>query len=141
MRDVMGLWEICDLCPCRCELYRASGKFEVLDRMLSKFKATGHRMLIFCQMTTLMTIMEDYLNWRGEGEEGGREGEELRRRKGGGVVEEEGRRRKSCGGREEEEWKEGGGGGARGRRRKGEEGGREERGGEMEGGRMGGRKE
>jgi len=48
-----------------CELYRASGKFEVLDRMLPKFRATGHRMLIFCQMTTLMTIMEDYFNWRG----------------------------------------------------------------------------
>ena len=47
--EYMGLWEMC--ChhyPCRCELYRASGKFEVLDRMLPKFKATGHRMLIFC---------------------------------------------------------------------------------------------
>lgn len=71
--EYMGLWEMC--ChhyPCRCELYRASGKFEVLDRMLPKFKATGHRMLIFCQMTTLMTIMEDYFNWRGEeGRKGG----------------------------------------------------------------------
>lgn len=75
--EYMGLWEMC--ChhyPCRCELYRASGKFEVLDRMLPKFRATGHRMLIFCQMTTLMTIMEDYFNWRGEeGRKGGeREG-------------------------------------------------------------------
>lgn len=47
------------------ELYRASGKFEVLDRMLPKFYATKHRCLVFCQMTTLMTIMEDFLNWRG----------------------------------------------------------------------------
>ena len=50
---------------CSPELYRASGKFEVLDRMLPKFRATNHRMLIFCQMTSLMTIMEDFLNWRG----------------------------------------------------------------------------
>ena len=60
-------------CPYSCELYRASGKFEVLDRMLHKFKMTGHRVLVFCQMTSLMTIMEDYLNWRGK--EGGRRGE------------------------------------------------------------------
>ena len=45
---------------------RVSGKFEVLDRMLNKFKATGHRVLLFCQMTTLMTIMEEFFTWRGE---------------------------------------------------------------------------
>lgn len=49
----------------RPELYRASGKFEVLDRMLPKFRATNHRTLVFCQMTSLMTILEDYLNWKG----------------------------------------------------------------------------
>lgn len=47
------------------ELYRVAGKFEVLDRMLPKFKAANHRVLMFCQMTSLMTILEDYLNWRG----------------------------------------------------------------------------
>jgi len=47
------------------ELYRVSGKFELLDRILPKFKKHGHRCLVFCQMTSLMTIMEDYLNWRG----------------------------------------------------------------------------
>jgi SWI/SNF-related matrix-associated actin-dependent regulator of chromatin subfamily A protein 2/4 len=47
------------------DLYRASGKFELLDRILPKLKATGHRVLLFCQMTQLMTIMEDYLGWRG----------------------------------------------------------------------------
>ncbi|CAG8477796.1 8924_t:CDS:10 [Gigaspora margarita] len=46
-------------------LYRVSGKFELLDRILPKFFATGHRVLIFFQMTAIMTIMEDYLNWRG----------------------------------------------------------------------------
>lgn len=45
-------------------VFRASGKFELLDRILPKLKATGHRVLIFCQMTSLMTIMEDYFNWR-----------------------------------------------------------------------------
>ena len=59
---------ISSFCPSFCspELYRASGKFEVLDRMLPKFRAANHRMLIFCQMTSLMTIMEDFLNWRGK---------------------------------------------------------------------------
>ena len=50
---------------CRPELYRASGKFEVLDRMMPKFRAANHRMLIFCQMISLMTVREDFLNWRG----------------------------------------------------------------------------
>ncbi|KAL1500937.1 hypothetical protein ABEB36_006353 [Hypothenemus hampei] len=47
------------------DTYRASGKFELLDRILPKLKSTNHRVLLFCQMTQLMTIMEDYLNWRG----------------------------------------------------------------------------
>lgn len=47
------------------DLFRASGKFELLDRILPKLKATNHRVLLFCQMTQLMTIMEDYLGFRG----------------------------------------------------------------------------
>ncbi|KAM9743321.1 putative global transcription activator SNF2L2 isoform 1-T1 [Menidia menidia] len=46
------------------DLYRASGKFELLDRILPKLHATNHRVLLFCQMTTLMTIMEDYFGYR-----------------------------------------------------------------------------
>lgn len=49
----------------RPDLYRVSGKFELLDRILPKMKQTNHRVLLFCQMTQLMTIMEDYLGWRG----------------------------------------------------------------------------
>lgn len=45
-------------------LYRVSGKFELLDRVLSKFNATGHRVLIFFQMTQVMDIMEDFLRMR-----------------------------------------------------------------------------
>lgn len=46
------------------DLYRVSGKFELLDRILPKLKATNHRVLLFCQMTQCMTIIEDYLGWR-----------------------------------------------------------------------------
>ncbi|XP_065319181.1 probable global transcription activator SNF2L2 isoform X1 [Gordionus sp. m RMFG-2023] len=47
------------------DLFRAAGKFELLDRMLPKLRTSGHRVLLFCQMTGLMTIMEDYFNFRG----------------------------------------------------------------------------
>ncbi|PVU91286.1 hypothetical protein BB559_004197 [Furculomyces boomerangus] len=46
-------------------LYRAAGKFELLDRILPKLIDTGHKILIFFQMTQVMTIMEDFLSWRG----------------------------------------------------------------------------
>lgn len=46
------------------DLYRSSGKFELLDRILPKLRATDHKVLLFCQMTTLMTIMEDYFAYR-----------------------------------------------------------------------------
>ena len=60
------------------DLYRASGKFELMDRMLPKFRETNHRILLFCQMTQLMTIMEDYLQWRGKERERERRREEGR---------------------------------------------------------------
>merc|ERR1711970_1509831 len=47
------------------DLYRASGKFELLDRIFPKMRASGHRILLFCQMTQLMTILEDFMAWRG----------------------------------------------------------------------------
>jgi ATP-dependent helicase STH1/SNF2 len=46
-------------------LWRAAGKFELLDRILPKFHVTGHRVLMFFQMTQIMNIMEDYLRLRG----------------------------------------------------------------------------
>lgn len=45
-------------------IWRTSGKFELLDRVLPKFKASGHRVLMFFQMTQVMDIMEDFLRWR-----------------------------------------------------------------------------
>ncbi|KAI1644759.1 chromatin remodeling complex SWI/SNF, component SWI2 and related ATPase [Daldinia loculata] len=46
-------------------LWRTAGKFELLDRILPKYKATGHRVLMFFQMTAIMDIMEDFLRYRG----------------------------------------------------------------------------
>ena len=46
-------------------LYRVSGKFELLARILPKFQVTNHRILMFFQMTQIMTIMEDFLTMLG----------------------------------------------------------------------------
>ncbi|CAG9314111.1 SMARCA4_1 [Blepharisma stoltei] len=47
------------------EIWRCSGKFETLDRMLPKFIRMNHRVLIFTQMTHLMDIMSMYFEYRG----------------------------------------------------------------------------
>ena len=46
-------------------LVRTSGKVELLSRILPKFFATGHRVLIFFQMTKVMDTMEDFLKMMG----------------------------------------------------------------------------
>ena len=46
-------------------IWRTAGKFELLDRVLPKFQVTGHRVLMFFQMTQIMNIMEDYMRFRG----------------------------------------------------------------------------
>ena len=49
------------------KIVRVSGKFELLSRILPKLFKTGHRVLIFFQMTKVMDIMEDFLkmmNWK-----------------------------------------------------------------------------
>lgn len=45
-------------------LWRTAGKFELLDRIIPKFQKTGHRILVFFQMTQIMDIMEDFLRFR-----------------------------------------------------------------------------
>ena len=40
------------------------GKLAYLDKLLPKLKAEGHRVLIYNQMTRMIDIMEDYLNYR-----------------------------------------------------------------------------
>lgn len=46
-------------------IWRTAGKFELLDRVLPKFKASGHRVLMFFQMTQIMNIMEDFMRLKG----------------------------------------------------------------------------
>ena len=43
----------------------ASGKFELIDRILPKLLHFRHRVLIFTQMTHLMDIMQCYFQFRG----------------------------------------------------------------------------
>ena len=46
-------------------MMRVSGKFELLDRIIPKLIKTGHRMLIFTQMTQLIDILQYFLLFRG----------------------------------------------------------------------------
>ena len=43
----------------------ASGKFELLDRMLPKIIKSGHKTLIFSQFVQLLSVMADFLDYRG----------------------------------------------------------------------------
>lgn len=46
-------------------LIRASGKFALLDRMLTRLFEDKHQVLIFSQMTAVLNVMEDYLAYKG----------------------------------------------------------------------------
>ena len=43
----------------------ACGKMKLLDKLMTKLKARGHRMLIFTQMTLVLDILEDVMRMRG----------------------------------------------------------------------------
>ena len=45
-------------------LLRGAGKLALLDRMLEKWKAGGHRVLIFSQMTTMLDVLCEYFDVR-----------------------------------------------------------------------------
>mmetsp|Transcript_17766 Transcript_17766/g.27469 ORF Transcript_17766/g.27469 Transcript_17766/m.27469 type:complete len:137 (+) Transcript_17766:2367-2777(+) len=45
-------------------IFKVSGKFELLDRMLPKIIKTGHKILIFSQFTQLLDIMKQYFFYR-----------------------------------------------------------------------------
>ena len=47
------------------DLVRCSTKFDLLHRMLPKLIATGHKILLFCQMTKVLDLLEDYFYWKG----------------------------------------------------------------------------
>eukprot|EP00746_Dinoflagellata_sp_MGD_P000750 gnl/MRDRNA2_/MRDRNA2_101364_c0_seq1.p1 gnl/MRDRNA2_/MRDRNA2_101364_c0~~gnl/MRDRNA2_/MRDRNA2_101364_c0_seq1.p1 ORF type:complete len:831 (+),score=203.70 gnl/MRDRNA2_/MRDRNA2_101364_c0_seq1:112-2493(+) len=46
-------------------IVKASGKLEVLDRMLPKLLHFNHKVLIFSQFTTMLDILEAYMGWKG----------------------------------------------------------------------------
>lgn len=46
-------------------LTKASGKLVLLSKMLKKLRDSGHRVLIFSQMTKMLDILEDYLEGEG----------------------------------------------------------------------------
>lgn len=47
------------------DIWRVSGKMELLDRIMPKLLASKHRMLIFTQMTQVMDIMQFYFEMKG----------------------------------------------------------------------------
>lgn len=46
-------------------LIDTSGKLFLLDRLLKTLKQSGHKVLLFSQMTTMLDIVQDYLGYRG----------------------------------------------------------------------------
>jgi len=47
------------------EIVTSSGKLLLLDRLLPELIKRGHKVLIFSQMTSMLDILQDYLNLRG----------------------------------------------------------------------------
>jgi len=46
------------------QLISGSGKFALLDRLLSKLYAAGHRVVLFSQFTSTLDLLEELLNYR-----------------------------------------------------------------------------
>jgi len=46
------------------EVIGVCGKMKVMDQMINALVKEGHKVLIFSQMTRMMDILGDYLNWR-----------------------------------------------------------------------------
>lgn len=47
------------------DIITASGKMQLLDRLLHKLQSNGHRVVLFSQFTTMLNILEDYCQFRG----------------------------------------------------------------------------
>ena len=50
--------------PSMEKLIRDCGKLKLLDSLLVDLKAGGHRVLVYSQMTKMLTILEDYMQYR-----------------------------------------------------------------------------
>ena len=46
-------------------LVMSSGKMVLLDKLLAKLRADGHRVLVFSQMVRMLDILSDYMSLRG----------------------------------------------------------------------------
>eukprot|EP00792_Barthelona_sp_PAP020_P003582 TRINITY_DN1569_c0_g1_i1.p1 TRINITY_DN1569_c0_g1~~TRINITY_DN1569_c0_g1_i1.p1 ORF type:complete len:1720 (-),score=404.86 TRINITY_DN1569_c0_g1_i1:52-5211(-) len=46
-------------------ILKNSGKMRILDQLLEKLKAEGHRVLVFCQMVRMLKILEVYMKLKG----------------------------------------------------------------------------
>ena len=44
-------------------LWENAGKMQVINKLLPKLKSKGSRVLIFCQMTRMLDILEDYMRY------------------------------------------------------------------------------
>lgn len=45
-------------------IVNVSGKMVVLDKLITRIKAINEKVLVFCQMTSMLNIIEDYLRYR-----------------------------------------------------------------------------
>jgi SNF2 family DNA or RNA helicase len=45
-------------------LVQECGKLQLLDRMMTRFKACGHRVIIFSQFTIVLNLLEQWLRHR-----------------------------------------------------------------------------
>jgi len=50
--------------PPTAKLIMNSGKLMALDKLLTRLKAEGHRVLLYSQMTKMIDLMEEYLTYR-----------------------------------------------------------------------------
>ena len=46
------------------QLLDASGKSQLLDKMMVKLKEQGHRVLIYSQFQHMLDLLEDYLSYK-----------------------------------------------------------------------------
>lgn len=54
---------ICDLVD-RESLITDSGKLKEFDRLLTRLKIQGHRVLVYSQMTRMIDLLEEYMAYR-----------------------------------------------------------------------------
>lgn len=45
-------------------IINVSGKMVILDKLITRIKAINEKVLVFCQMTSMLNIIEDYLRYR-----------------------------------------------------------------------------